>query len=201
MTFAKQKIPHVRHVTEFGAVCTACHSAEVHKAVTATPATCAGCHHSPQNERCESCHRAQSAFYRGQLGTPPRTVEPNVMAAGVGCTGCHDWSRTHSRQAVAQTCVGCHDKAYTSFLDEWTTGLDKTRMEAAQAVKRAEAAVARERRAGRRAVEADALVKEAREALGLVQKARPVHNPPAAEALLKTAREKADAAFARAAQR
>ena len=200
VTFAKQKIPHVRHVSEFGAVCTACHSAEVHKAVTATSATCAACHHSPQNERCESCHRAQSALYRGRLTTRLATLEPNVMGAAVACTGCHDWSRKHSRQAVAEKCVGCHEKTYKSFLDEWTTGLDKTRGEAAQAVKRAEAAVARERRAGRKAGEADALVKEAREALGLVQKAGAVHNPPAAEALLRTAREKADAALARTAQ-
>ena len=29
VTYGKQRIPHVRHVTEFGAVCTACHSAGV----------------------------------------------------------------------------------------------------------------------------------------------------------------------------
>ncbi len=201
VTFGKQKVPHVRHVTEFGAVCTACHSAEVHKAVTATPATCSYCHHGPQNERCESCHRAQSTLYRGTLETPLAKVEPNVMANAVGCTGCHDWSGKHSRQAVAAKCVGCHDKAYTSFLDEWTKGLDKATAEAAQALKRAEAALARERRAGRKAPEAEALVKDARAALALVQKARGVHNPPVAEALLQTARDKADAALARAAQR
>jgi hypothetical protein len=50
-------------------------------------------------------------------------------------------------------------------------------------------------------VEAEALVKEASAALGLGQKARAVHNPPAAETLLRTAREKADAALARTAQR
>ncbi len=201
VTFGKQKVPHVRHVTEFGAVCTACHSAEVHKAVTATSATCVSCHHGPQNERCESCHRAQSAFYRGALETPLAKLEPNVMANAVGCTGCHDWSRKHSRQAVAEKCVGCHDKAYTSFLGEWTGGLDKTAAQAALALKRAEASVARDRRSGRTAPEAEALVKEARAALALVQKARAVHNPPAAEALLQTAREKAEAALARAAQR
>ena len=201
VTFGKQKIPHVRHVTEFGVVCTACHSAEVHKAVTATSATCIACHHSPDNERCESCHRGQSAFYRGTRETPLVKVEPNVMANAVGCTGCHDWSKKHSRQAVGEKCVGCHDKAYTSFLGEWTTGLDKATAQAAQALKRAEASLARERRSGRKAPEAEALVKEAREALALVQKARGVHNPAAAEALLQAAREKAEAALARSAQR
>ena len=202
VTFGKQqKIPHVRHVTEFGAVCTACHSADVHKAVTATPATCASCHHSAQNERCESCHRAQSAFYRGEVGAPLAKIEPNVMVNAVGCTGCHDWSKKHSRQAVAEKCVGCHDKAYTNFLDEWTKGLDKATAHSTQTLKRAETALARERRAGRKAPEAEALVKEARAALNVVQRARGVHNPTGAEALLQAACEKAEAALARSAQR
>jgi hypothetical protein len=201
VTYRKQKVPHVRHVTEFGATCTACHSAEVHKAVTATPATCSSCHHSPQNERCESCHRPQSAFYRGQEKTDLIKLEPNAMVNAVTCTGCHDWSRKHSRQAVGEKCVGCHDAAYTSFMAEWTIGLDKEATAARDALKRADAALARHRRAGRPASDADALVREAREALALVQKARGVHNPPAAEALLQRARKKAEEALARSEQR
>ena len=194
VTYGKQRIPHVRHVTEFGAVCTACHSAEVHKAVTATPATCAGCHHSPQNERCESCHRVQSAFYRGQVSALGVKVEPNAMAEVVGCTGCHDWSQKHSRQAVGQKCVGCHDPAYTSFFGEWTTGLDKQAAAAREALRSAETTLARERRAGRGVPEAEALVRQAREALALVQKARGVHNPAGAESILEAARARAAAA-------
>jgi len=151
VTFREQKVPHIRHVSEFGATCTVCHSAEVHKAVTATPATCRACHHSAQNERCESCHGAQSAFYRGQTKTDLAKIAPNVMANAVACTGCHDWSHKHSRQAVGDKCVGCHDAAYTAFLGEWTGGLDKETAAAASALKRAESALQRERRAGRRA--------------------------------------------------
>jgi hypothetical protein len=201
VTYGKQRIPHVRHVTEFGAVCTACHSAEVHRAVTAKPATCSGCHHSPQNERCESCHRAQSAFYRGRVSPLGVKVEPNVMAEAVGCTGCHDWSHKHSRQAVGEKCVGCHDAAYTSFMGEWTTGLDKQATGAREALRSAETALARERRAGRRAPDAEVLVRQAREALALVQKARGVHNPAGAESILDAARAKADAAAAHARQK
>ena len=196
VTFRKQKLPHVRHVTEFGATCTACHSAEVHKAVTATPATCTSCHHSAQNERCESCHSAQSAFYRGQTKTDLVKIEPNAMANVVGCTGCHDWSRKHSRQAVGEKCVGCHDAAYSAFLGEWTTGLDKESAAAAAALKRAETALLRERRAGRKPPEAEALARQSREALELVRKARGVHNPSVAEELLKLSRQKADEALA-----
>jgi formate-dependent nitrite reductase cytochrome c552 subunit len=200
VTFRKQAVPHVRHVTEFGATCTACHSAEVHKAVTATPATCGTCHHGAQNERCESCHRAQSAFYRGQETTSLVKLEPNAMATAVGCTGCHDWSRKHSRKAVAGKCVGCHDAAYTGFLDEWTTGFDKAATAVRDTLRRAETALARQRRGGRAALDADAAVTEARGALALIQKARGVHNPPAAEALLQVARKKAEEALARSAQ-
>jgi hypothetical protein len=201
VTYRKQTVPHVRHVTEFGATCTACHSAEVHKAVTATPSTCSTCHHNPKNEGCESCHRAQSAFYRGQEKTGLVTLEPNVMVNAVGCTGCHDWSKKHSRQAVGEKCAGCHDPAYSSFVTEWTAGLDKEATAARDALKRAQAALARARRAGRQTPEADALVKQSREALALVQKARGVHNPPAAEALLELALKKAQDALARSAQR
>jgi hypothetical protein len=196
VTYGKQRIPHVRHVTEFGAVCTACHSAEAHKAVTAKPATCTGCHHSPQNEHCESCHRAQSAFYRGRVSTTLAKIEPNAMAEAVGCTGCHDWSTKHSRRAVGERCVGCHDAAYTAFFTEWTTGLDRLSAETAGAVKRAEAAVGRRRRAGHPVPETEALVRQAREALAVVQRTRGVHNPAGAEALLEAARQKANAALA-----
>jgi hypothetical protein len=200
VAFGKQKVPHARHVADFGAVCTACHSAEVHKAVTATPATCTSCHHSPQNERCESCHRAQSALYRGEARSPLAKIEPNAMVNAVTCTGCHDLSRKHSRAAVGEKCVGCHDQAYTGFLTEWTTGLDKEVTRARETLKRADSALAREHRGGRKTPEADTLLKEARDAVALVGKARAVHNPAAAETLLQRAIQKADEARTRAAR-
>lgn len=58
----------------------------------------------------------------------------------------------------------------------------------------AEAALARERRAGRPAPDAEALVRQAAEALALVQKARGAHNPAGAESILEAVRAKADTA-------
>jgi hypothetical protein len=198
VTFGTQKVPHARHVTEFGATCTVCHSAETHKAVTAKTADCASCHHSPANERCESCHRAQSAFYRGTVDTKLAKVEPNSMVNAVGCVGCHDMAQKHSRAAVGQKCLACHDKSYEGFATEWTSGLDAEVKKATAAVRDAETAVQKARRGGRKTPEADALLKEARDALTLVTRARGAHNPPAAEALLTAAREKAAAATERA---
>jgi hypothetical protein len=201
VAFGRQRIPHARHVTEFGAVCTVCHSAEVHKAVTAKPETCAGCHHGPQNERCESCHRAQSAFYRGKTKTTLATLEPNVMVDAVSCTGCHDLSRKHSAQAVGDKCVACHDESYTSFLAEWTTDLARETARTAEVLRRAESALGRARKAGRKHPEAATLVGEARQALDLVRRARGAHNPEAAGQLLEASRRKAQAALEALARR
>lgn len=195
VTFRKQRVPHVKHVTEFGAVCTACHSAEVHKAVTATAATCRSCHHAPQNERCESCHQAQSALYRGQTTTSLATIEANSMAKAVECTGCHDWSHKRSRLSVREKCLGCHDASYAEVLPQWTTDLDKDARQASDAVARAEKRLAELRRRGHPENDAEASVKQARDALALVRKARGVHNPNAAHAVIDAARQRAEQAL------
>ncbi len=196
VTFGKRAVPHVRHIAEFGATCTSCHSAETHKAVTASAATCAACHHGPQNERCEGCHRQQAAFYRGETKTTLATIAPNLMASAVSCTGCHDFSRKHSRAAVGEKCAGCHEPQYTPLLTEWTTGFDADIRTTTAAVREAEVAVARVRRAGRPTAAAEALLRDARAALALVTTARAAHNPLAADALLHTARAKAASARA-----
>jgi hypothetical protein len=96
-------------------------------------------------------------------------------------------AKKHSRGAVGEKCVGCHEPGYASFLTEWTSGTDQDIAKTSAAVRRAEVL---ERRATAQ-VRAD--VKEAREALALVRKARPVHNPEAAAALLEAAGKKVEA--------
>jgi hypothetical protein len=192
VTFQKRTpLPHLRHVAELGATCTTCHSGDRHKALAATPATCTGCHHAPQNERCENCHKPQSAFYRGTLTTTLAKLEPNSMANAVGCIGCHDMSKKHTRAAVAEKCTACHDKSYDAFTSEWTTGLDAEIKKTADAVAAADADVAKARRGGAKTAEADALLKDAHQALALVRRARGAHNPAGADALLGIARDRA----------
>jgi hypothetical protein len=199
--FRGRPLPHARHATELGAACATCHSAEIHKKLAATPATCTTCHHGPQNDRCESCHRDQAAFYRGTLQTPLAPVAANVMAAAVACTSCHDFARPRPRAAIAETCTGCHEPTYLPLLTEWTTAAAADVKGAAAAVAAAERAVAAARRAGRPAAEAQARLKEARAALALVRAGGVPHNPLAAFALLGRARAAADEARARAAGR
>jgi hypothetical protein len=194
VTFRKTPLPHTRHVAELGATCITCHSADTHRALVAAPSTCAACHHAPQNDRCEGCHKTQSAFYRGTASSTLAKIEPNSMAAAVGCIGCHDLTKKHTRAAVGEKCLTCHDKSYEGFVSEWTTGLDAEMKKTLDVVAAAEAAVTKSRRAGRQAGEAERLLKDARDALALVRSARGAHNPPAADALLGAAREKAAAA-------
>jgi hypothetical protein len=199
VTFRGRPLPHARHATELGATCTTCHSAEAHKKLAATATTCSTCHHNPQNERCEGCHRDQSAFYRGTLKTPLAPVAPNVMASAVTCTNCHDFSKPKPRAAIAGACTGCHEPTYLPLLAEWTKGASDVKA-AADSVAAAEQVVAAAHRAGRRTPEADARLKEARQALALVRAGGVAHNPVTAFTLLARARDATNDAKTRAAR-
>lgn len=198
VTFGTRRIPHVRHVAEFGATCASCHSAETHKAVTATPATCMGCHHGASNTRCENCHRQQAAFYRGRAQSWLAAIGPNPMAESVPCTGCHDTTQKHSRAAVTRKCLECHERPYTLIMSEWGAGYDAEIRRATEALRGAETAIAAARRAGRRTPEAEALAREARDALALIRTAKVAHNPLAADALIAAALGRAEEARTRA---
>ena len=106
-------------------------------------------------------------------------------------------ARKHSRAAVGERCLGCHDGSYTLLLTEWTAGFDGDLRKTAEIIQKADASVSRARRGGRGTAEAEALLKEARDALALVRRARPAHNPLAADALLRMARDRAEAVLVR----
>jgi hypothetical protein len=200
-TFGGRPFPHGRHVAELGVSCTTCHSADAHKTLTVTPAACSGCHHRAGSEQCEGCHRQQTAFYRGTVSTGLAKIVPNVMAEAVACTGCHDFSHAPSRAALATACTACHERTYLPLLTEWTTGFGRDLTQTSDAVRAGEAAVAQARQAGRSTANAQALLKEAREALGLVRAGGVAHNPLAADELLRGARERAERARADASSR
>jgi hypothetical protein len=193
VAYATRQIPHARHTTEFGAPCTVCHSPDKHKGFVATPATCAGCHHGPANDRCESCHAPVASFYRGQVKALA-PIRPNVMADAVTCTGCHDFAHKQTAQAIGQACLACHDKPYLAIMPEWVSGFDAEVRAASGAVQAAEAAVTQARQRGRPVPEAAALLKDARDALDVVRRGNPAHNPVGAETLLQAVRGKAQQA-------
>jgi hypothetical protein len=102
-------------------ICETCHSVEEHGKTTIAREQCMGCHHgSGQKRSCESCHEGQGGLYRGQLRGTEVKGDPDMMAAAVECSGCHDLaSREPLVKAVQQACVGCHEAGYDEMLVEW----------------------------------------------------------------------------------
>ena len=184
-TFQGTTFPHAKHALEFAAGCTTCHSAEKHKAVKVTKAECQACHHSPQNDRCTTCHATQAALYAGE----PKLAfvvekSPNVMHGKVECTGCHDLSAKHSREAVAKTCTNCHDKAYLDLFQGWADNVQGALDAAGKALRDAERAA----RGDRKAREAVAVLRRDYETLA---RSKGLHNPDLAASLLNTIAEHA----------
>lgn len=194
--FGAETIPHVRHVTDFGVTCTACHSAERHKAVTVTKATCLSCHHSSgnENERCITCHRLQHAFFSGTVEVETVEPAPSSHAELTDCVGCHDVKKKHSRQAVAAQCLGCHDATYLKTLAKWRNDLSQSLSEATSLLKKGESSLRRVPDEPK-ASEARLLLQAAKRDLDLVVKAGGLHNPELAKAVLATVKQTTEQAL------
>lgn len=193
--FGAETIPHVRHVTDFGVTCTACHSAERHKAVTATKATCLGCHHSAgnENERCVACHTLQNAFFSGTIKVEAVEPTPSGHAELTDCVGCHNVQRQHSRQAVAAQCLGCHDTTYLKKFAQQRKDIGQDLEEAMRLLRKGESGL-RHAPQGPKASEAHLLLQAAKRDLDLVVKAGGAHNPELAKAILMKAKKTAEQA-------
>lgn len=194
--FGAETIPHVRHVTDFGVTCTACHSAERHKAVTATKATCLGCHHSAGNEnkRCVACHTIQNAFFSGTIEVEAVEPTPSGHAELTDCVGCHNVQRQHSRQAVAAQCLGCHDTMYLKKFAQWRKDIGQELGEAMRLLRKGKSGL-RHAPQGPKASEAHLLLQAAKRDLDLVVKAGGAHNPELAKAILVKVKKSTEGAM------
>ena len=193
--FGTETVPHVRHVTDFGVTCTACHSAEQHQAVTATKSSCLACHHSAgnDNERCLACHKLQNAFFTGTVEVEEVEPVPGSHAELTDCVGCHNVQAKHSRQAVAKQCLACHDDTYLPALEEWAKGVERGLREVRGLMRKGEARLRRARK-DPKAAEARHLLEAARDDAEMVAKAGGVHNPELAKAILEKAKQAAEQA-------
>ncbi|HWQ70561.1 MAG TPA: cytochrome c3 family protein [Patescibacteria group bacterium] len=196
VTFGAETIPHVRHVTDFGVTCTACHSAERHKAMTATKATCLSCHHSAgnDNERCIACHTLQNAFFSGTIKVEAVEPTPSGHAELTDCVGCHNVQKQHSRQAVAAQCLGCHDTTYLKTFAQWRNDLSRSLREAASLLKKGESGL-RHAPQDPKASEARLLLQAAKRDIDLVVKAGGIHNPELAKAILVKVKKSTEGAM------
>jgi nitrate/TMAO reductase-like tetraheme cytochrome c subunit len=191
--FGAETVPHVRHVTDFGVTCTACHSAEQHQEVTATRDSCLSCHHKAgnKNERCVACHKIQEAFFTGTVEVEGVEPTPGNHAELTDCVGCHNVQVKHSRQAVTKQCLECHDETYLKPLQDWVKGIERGLKEVRGLVKKGEAGLRRARKHPK-APEARKLLDEAKDDAELVAKAGGVHNPELAKAILAKAKKAAN---------
>jgi len=181
----RTRVPHQKHFNEYGAVCTDCHSQDRHKAVTITAEGCRGCHHSAANTRCTACHAAQAALFAGTVETAlPVKKAPNVMAGQVDCVGCHDLTKKHSVAGQAEKCAECHDKGYKDLLAMWQGQVGAAQKAARAALERAESALAAGKKGRREVTAAGELLARARKDFDFVVKAKGLHNPDLAEAIL-----------------
>ena len=81
---ARESPGHLAHVEDAKVPCRDCH--DLAKGVTPPPpGTCEGCH--------------------ADVTTP---LHASPMAAGVPCTGCHDFQGAHGANASPWGCLGCH---------------------------------------------------------------------------------------------
>lgn len=193
--FESETIPHVRHVTDFGVTCTACHSAERHKAVTATKATCLGCHHRAgnDNERCIACHKLQNAFFSGTIDVGTVEPAPSGHAELTDCVGCHNVQARHSTRAMAAQCLGCHDTTYLKVLTQWRKEIGHTMGEVRRLITKGESGL-RRTSDDPAAAEARLLLQAAQRDLDLIAKAKGAHNPELAKAILVKAKGSAERA-------
>jgi hypothetical protein len=190
-------VPHQKHFNQYGAVCTDCHSSDKHKAVTITPQGCQACHHRATNDKCTTCHAAQAGLYAATLETAlPVKKEPNVMAGKVDCVGCHDLTKKHSVARQAEKCTECHDKGYKDMLAMWQGQVGDAENAAKAALGKAAAGVAEARKARREVTAAADLLAKARKDFDVVVKAKGLHNPDLAEAILTESKQAAERSLA-----
>jgi hypothetical protein len=194
--FGSETVPHVKHVTDFGVTCTACHSAERHQAVTATRSTCLGCHHSKgnDNERCLVCHKLQNEFFTGTVEVEGVEASGSTHAELTDCVGCHNVQVKHSRQAVVKQCLECHDDTYLRPLEEWTNEVKRGLRDVNDLLRKGNARL-RKIRNGSKVSEARRLLDEAKDDVELVAKAGGIHNPELAKAILAKAKKAAEQAL------
>lgn len=175
-------VPHAYHLRTVGLSCDTCHDEERHKALLlASPKDCAGCHHDGAQASCGRCHPRQQALYEGKL--PPvlgLRVQPDKMAGTVGCSDCHDPTRSEPLANVAEACEGCHEGQGAKDLAAWQKELRDRRVEVRRKVEEVELTLSLLVRHRRAASSFDRRLKEIQGRLDYMDRARPVHNVRAA---------------------
>jgi hypothetical protein len=193
--FEGTKLPHEKHFTEFKVGCANCHELGQHKSISMKidKSDCLSCHHSLKPPGCERCHTSQARFYLGTARIAELKPAPNVMAKQVGCQGCHNLEEKHSLKQVAVTCRACHGEGYDSILTMWQTSLAESTNQVRSRLKEVRKALARTKDSPTKAKASDLLSRAGKD-LAWLSKAKGLHNPDMAEAIVQSAKKRTDQA-------
>jgi nitrate/TMAO reductase-like tetraheme cytochrome c subunit len=115
---------HRIHAVGQKLACATCHSnIRRHGELTATKASCAGCHHQRSDKKCGACHGLQKTLFEGgALGEVP--VPKDVMAeGGASCPDCHLDKNKEVTRPDGGACVACHDEKYRATFTRWRDGV------------------------------------------------------------------------------
>lgn len=187
-----KSLPHTRHAFEFGLGCTSCHSAERHKEVKVTRQDCMACHHRADNTQCSRCHKQQAALFSAQnLPVAVKDGKPSVKAGKVECVNCHDLSRKQNLENLSSACTQCHDKAYVDMLKGWQEEMRAALKKTNEALDAAGKKLAEAKKGKRENREATLSLERAKKAYDFVARAKGVHNPDLAGAMLEQAEKDA----------
>jgi hypothetical protein len=117
------------------------------------------------------------------------------MAGKVECVGCHNLTKKHSVAALAEKCTECHDKGYKDMVAMWQGQVGDAAKAAKAALEKTETSVVEAKKARRDVTAAADLLAKARKDFDVVVKAKGLHNPDLAEAILTGSKQAADRAL------
>jgi len=192
--------------------CRSCHSPITHRVVAMSGSialACLDCHarehrrripaDTSRTARCADCHAGVHAEQqRLMIGlTPGEALRPSLMfVGGVTCRSCHVAPDAPpprpgaSLRPAATVCVGCHGSTWKGVLERWNRGYQRRRVRIDAYLNSAEAELG-----GSAPAAALARLAEARGLMAFIQRAKPAHNLPAADQVMRQALTLADQAY------
>ncbi len=178
-------VPHTYHVKKAGLSCDMCHAEGKHKEMNlASPADCAGCHHTDAKADCARCHTRQAALYRGQGAREPGHVR-EARRHGRGSrmrSTATTRAKPDALKNVGKACAACHEAKYEKTLEDWKAKLKQERDLVSAAALQAGLGVENLKRQGGDAGSYATKLQAIQARLDFLDRARGVHNMVATQA-------------------
>jgi hypothetical protein len=177
MTYEKANFPHDSHSQDLDLSCTKCHDPDKHRQKIIKREACKECHHGDVPIACVSCHWRQNDLYKGESAELGLKGAPDLMAAaGVGCEGCHDLTKSATLETIGAKCLGCHSKDYKQTLSDWATELTRSGSQLSAILDSARTELEAAQRVGRSVHDETLALDEIGRRSAFLAQAQPLHN-------------------------